>query len=99
MHYILSEEADRDLETIFDFGCHKFGVGQATNYLLELETTFNRLALHQQMGRQRSELKQGLVSFVKEAHIIFYVLLSDQMIRVVRVLHASQDIPHYFGHE
>ena len=93
--YILSEIADKDLEDIFDYTFNEFGFDQAEKYLLEIEEIFQNLILNPQIGKKRDEIKQGLYSFPKDNHIIFYRILVNH-IRIVRVLHGSRDIPKYF---
>lgn len=93
--YILSEIADKDLEDIFDYTFDEFGFDQAEKYLLEIEGIFQNLIINPQIGKKRDEIKQGLYSFPKDNHIIFYRIL-DNHIRIVRVLHGSRDIPKYF---
>ena len=93
--YILSEIADKDLEDIFDYTFDEFGFDQAEKYLLEIEEIFQNLIINPQIGKKRDEIKQGLYSFPKDNHIIFYRIL-DNHIRIVRVLHGSRDIPKYF---
>ena len=93
--YILSEIADKDLEDIFDYTFNEFGFDQAEKYLLEIEEIFQNLIINPQIGKKRDEIKQGLYSFPKDNHIIFYRIL-DNHIRIVRVLHGSRDIPKYF---
>ena len=93
--YILSEIADKDLEDIFDYTFDEFGFDQAEKYLLEFEEIFQNLIINPQIGKKRDEIKQGLYSFPKDNHIIFYRIL-DNHIRIVRVLHGSRDISKYF---
>ena len=93
--YILSEIADKDLEDIFDLTFDEFGFDQAEKYLLEIEEIFQNLIINPQIGKKRDEIKQGLYSFPKDNHIIFYRIL-DNHIRIVRVLHGSRDISKYF---
>ena len=93
--YILSEIADKDLEDIFDYTFDEFGFDQAEKYLLEIEEIFQNLIINPQIGKKRDEIKQGLYSFPKDNHIIFYRIL-DNHIRIVRVLHGSRDISKYF---
>lgn len=94
-NYILSEAADKDLEDIFDYTLNHFGFDQAEKYLLEIEEVFQILVLHPESGKARNEIKEGLYSFPKDNHIIFYRVL-DKYIRIVRILHGSRDIPNYF---
>ncbi|MEA1849049.1 type II toxin-antitoxin system RelE/ParE family toxin [Chryseobacterium sp. MHB01] len=94
-NYILSEAADKDLEDIFDYTLNNFGFDQAEKYLLEIEEVFQILVLHPESGKARNEIKEGLYSFPKDNHIIFYRVL-DKYIRIVRILHGSRDVPNYF---
>lgn len=94
--YILSETADQDLEDIFDYTYDEFGFDQAEKYLLEIEDIFQNLIVNPQIGKKRDEIKQGLYSFPKDNHIIFYRIL-DNHIRIVRVLHGSRDVQKYFN--
>lgn len=93
--YILSEAADKDLEDIFDFTTDHFGLDQAEKYLLEIEEVFQILVSHPESGKARNEIKEGLYSFPKDNHIIFYRIF-DKQIQIVRVLHGSRDLPNYF---
>ncbi|MGV8094940.1 MAG: type II toxin-antitoxin system RelE/ParE family toxin [Mangrovibacterium sp.] len=89
--YRLSQEADRDLEDIFDYTAREFGVDQAIAYVSEFEEVFVSLAVNPELGRNRDEIRNGLRSFVKGSHTIFYRILKNH-IRVVRILHGCKDI-------
>ena len=93
--YVLSEIADEDLEDIFDYTTTEFGLEQAEKYLFEIEEVFQNLLINPELGKIRNEIKEGLYSFPKDNHIIFYRILENH-IRIVRVLHGSRDIPKYF---
>ena len=93
--YVLSEIADEDLEDIFDYTTTEFGLEQAEKYLNEIEDVFQNLLLNPELGKTRNEIKEGLYSFPKDNHIIFYRILENN-IRIVRALHGSRDIPKYF---
>lgn len=93
--YILSEEADKDLEAIFDYTEREFDFNQAVKYLSELESVLNKLVLNPNTGRKRNEIKVGLLSIPEQEHIIFYRIVNN-IIRVVRVLHGSRDLPVFF---
>ncbi|MCK0153798.1 type II toxin-antitoxin system RelE/ParE family toxin [Alcanivorax sp. S6407] len=91
--YELSVQADRDLADIYDFTASEFGKQQATGYLLKLDHCFNGLLQNPQSGRARPEIRKGLSSIPCGFHVVFYRILKDR-IRIVRVLHASRDLPH-----
>lgn len=93
--YELSQEADLDLEDIFDYTAIEFGIDQAVQYLMGFEELFKLLSINPRMGKERNEIRIGLRSIVKESHIVFYRITSHS-IRIVRVLHTSRDIIFYF---
>ncbi|MFT7032971.1 MAG: toxin ParE1/3/4 [Cyclobacteriaceae bacterium] len=92
--YELSDEADQDIEEIFDFTESNFGFDQAVEYLSKLEGVINQLVENPEIGRTRNEIKVGLRSFPKSSHVIFYRILTDR-IRIVRVIHGSKDLPNF----
>ncbi|MHA7099545.1 toxin ParE1/3/4 [Roseivirga pacifica] len=95
-HYVLSQSADHDLEDIFDYTVQEFGMDQAVAYLSGLDELFYMLLDNPELGRLRPELKAGLRSIAKEAHVVFYSV-NDDYIRVIRVLHGSRDMINFLG--
>ncbi len=94
--YVLSEEADFDLDSIFDYTSTEFGFNQAIDYLSELEMLFDKLAKTPTIGKARNEIKIGLFSFPMRSHIIFYRVMGNH-IRIVRVLYGGKDLVKNFG--
>jgi len=90
-YYVLSQDADKDLEDIFDYTEAQFGIDPAIEYLSILEITFEHLCDHPRSGRKRDNIKTGLHSFSKNSHVIFYKTSKDHIV-IVRVLHASRDV-------
>lgn len=93
--YKLSSAAEQDLEDIFDFTQSEFGLNQAVHYLLGFEELFKKLVDNPNIGRHRSEFRQGLRSFTKEAHIVFYEVM-NHYVWIARVLHGSRYLPIFF---
>ena len=93
-HYVLSQKAQEDIESIYDFGLQKFGKNQALAYLMEMRSYFELLLRNTEIGKQRDEIKQGLYSFPYVSHIIFYRLFKNH-IRIVRILHGSRDLKKF----
>lgn len=93
--YILSQEADFDLEEIFEYTYEEFGLNQAIKYLSEIDEIFIKIVNIPQIGRTRIELKKELYSIPIGEHIVFYRILTDH-IRIVRVLYGGRDLPKNF---
>lgn len=92
--YVLSQAAEDDLGQIFDYTKLEFGLDQAIQYLSEVERMFYQLCDNPALGRERKEIRNGLRAIPYCSHTIFYRVLTHQ-IRVVRVLHASRDLPMF----
>ena len=94
----LSAEADNDLEDIFDYGLQMFGLDKAVEYVSSFDELFELLAQNPELGRTRNEIKEGLRSIIKESHVVFY-RLTDNQLRIVRILHGSRDVLHHLSTE
>lgn len=93
--YVLSVDADIDLNDIFDYTELEHGFDQAINYLIALELLFKKLVVNPEIGHQRDEIKVGLYSITEQSHVVFYRILKNH-IHIVRVLHGRKDIPNQF---
>lgn len=94
--YVLSQEADKDVEEVYAYGKHRFGATQALTYLLGLQQQMEHLARLPDMGKHRPEIKEGLFSMPYNSHIIFYRKLPGY-IRIVRVLYGGRDLRKFLG--
>ncbi len=94
IRYELSEIADSDIDAIFDYTEREYGFDKAVGYVSGFEELFSLLLDNPELGRIRSEIRDGLRSIPKDEHIVFYRILSDH-IRIVRVLHGSRDLPNF----
>lgn len=92
--YELTEDADHDIESIFEYTLSNFGEQQAFSYLGEMENLFNQLCSEPKMGRERNEIRKGLRSISYVSHVIFYRTVKDR-IRILRVMHSSRDIKRF----
>ena len=90
----LSLEADIDLQKIYDYTEDAFGPDQALGYLKGLDELFQTLRIQPHTGRQRTDIRAGLRSISYVSHIVFYRVIETK-VRIVRVLHASRDIPKF----
>ncbi len=93
--YILSSQAELDLENLYDFGYFQFGSNQADKYLTEIEDLFYLIAQKPHIGRERNAVLIGLRSFAHQAHVIFYRTQKNN-IEIIRILHGSVDIGQIF---
>lgn len=93
--WILSSDAEEDLQDIFLYTTQNWGDRRARVYLNELFELFATLALQPEMGRSREELGDGIRSFPHRSHIVFFMEWRGET-AISRVLHGARDIDSAF---
>jgi toxin ParE1/3/4 len=91
---LLSNDADADLDEIFDYTEAEHGFNQAVKYVSDLDNLFEQLVKKPNLGKERKEIKKGIYSIVEQEHIIFYEIRKDNIL-IARVLHGRRDIPKF----
>ncbi len=94
-NYELTNEADTDLENIFEYTEKSHNQDQGILYLSNIENVFFQLSKQPNLGRLRNDIKEDIFSFPIQKHIIFYVIGTHKLI-IIRVLHSSRDMPKHF---
>lgn len=88
----VSSEALSDLEKIWIYTRKKWSKEQADRYYSLLIDEIHFLQLNYYTGKSTEYIRPGYrVSFVK-SHIIFYKVLDDQKLEIIRILHQSVNI-------
>ena len=83
----LSEDADRDLDAIFDYGAAQWGIGRAATYLAMFDDQFSRLAEFPFLGTLRPDISTGIRSLSLGSHILYF-RSEAEILMIARVLHA-----------
>ena len=68
--FLLSRDADIDLQDIFIYTDEFWGERQAKHYVAGLYEIFGQLGSNPGMGRLRHELGEGICSFPHGSHVI-----------------------------
>ncbi|WP_313677085.1 type II toxin-antitoxin system RelE/ParE family toxin [Mycolicibacterium sp.] len=89
--YLLSPEAQADLEQIWDYTDDRWGVAQADHYLRELQLVIELAAANPGIGRACEEIRPGYRKLAAGSHVLFYRMTADDVIDVQRVLHERMD--------
>ena len=97
MPYHLSQEAEWDLQNIWQFIARPSldNVTTADSFINGIENTLSNLAANPYMGRERLELGENLRSMRFRDYIILYHPAEDS-IQVDRIIHGSRDITRLF---
>lgn len=85
-HYSLTPDAQADLIEIRRFTLQQWGEAQSKKYLSELQQTFRLLSSTPAMGRDRSDVGSGILSFPHVSHVIYYLIHERQPV-IFGVLH------------
>ncbi len=90
--YKLTNEAVKDLEEIWIYTCQKWSVEQADRYYNLILEEIEFLSSNSFSGRSINYIKEGYrVSQVK-SHLIFYKIMNNKDVEIIRILHQSMDV-------
>ena len=90
--YYFTKEAVDDLSEIWDYTFDKWSERQADLYYELILATCNDLANKPNLGKEYEVITRGILGFGAGEHIIFYAVISQNEIEVVRILHGMMDL-------
>jgi toxin ParE1/3/4 len=93
--YLLSPAAQLDLEQIWDYTCRRWAVEQADEYLRELQRAIELAAANPRIGQACEEIRPGYRKLAAGSHTLYYRLMPDGVVDVVRVLHQRMDVDRH----
>jgi toxin ParE1/3/4 len=94
MPYRLTRRADDDILDIFVWGHQRLGLAQAERYHHGLRQTFELIAEHPQIARERQEFVPPVRLLPHRSHLVIYTLQGDDVL-ILRVLHGAQEWERY----
>jgi toxin ParE1/3/4 len=90
----LTVRAKEDLKSIARYTKETWGIVQRDIYLKQIDDIFHVISEAPNKGRACSEIRENYFKFSVGKHVIFYRQISKKTVQVVRILHASMDIPN-----
>ncbi len=87
--YKLTRKALADFDAIGLYSLEQWGLNKAESYLSDLDASFDRLAQDVLLGRNRSEIRAGLLAYPCNSHMIFFRRDDADNVEVLRILHQS----------
>ena len=90
MIYRLTEKAADDIQRIYAQSIRLFGAAQASRYHARLRQSFEALARHPELARERIELTPPVRVHHCGAHVVIYVIDAEGVL-IVRVRHGHED--------
>lgn len=94
--YKLSKLAAEDFASIYDYTLLNFGEAQADSYTDEMEEVLLSVVHSPRMGRENSEIAEGVRRVDYRLHAIFY-RIRDEDIFILRILHHKMEPLVHFG--
>lgn len=92
MAYILKGQAELDLEEIWNYTFHKWGIVQAHKYIDDLNDSFKYLSQNPLCCIENLEIQPPVRIYPCHSHLVVYLINSDVQISIIRILHKKMDI-------
>jgi toxin ParE1/3/4 len=93
--YQLTNEAENEIESIYEYSILNFGLTTARDYISGLHKKFEVLADNQSWGSDYGFIRPDLCRYEYRSHSIYYKSLRDGIL-IVRVLGNRQDPARHF---
>lgn len=95
---IRAQELEWDLEEILFTVAEKYSFRKAEETLEIIENRFELLGRNPYLGKERPELELGIRSYPVRPYpyMIYYRVLTDEAVQLVRLIHTSRDISRLF---
>jgi len=89
---ILRQEAIDDLSDIWNYTKTEWSESQAEKYYQSIKTSCKLIADNPNVGKNYKEISRHLFGFKSGKHIIFYSVISETEIEIIRILHERMDL-------
>ena len=94
-NYHLTNKAVEDLTNIWEYTVDMWSEQQADNYYNTLINSCHKITENPRLyGTKYEEIADGLLGYRSGRHIIFYRILTNGDILVIRILHQRMDLKH-----
>jgi toxin ParE1/3/4 len=89
---VLRQEAIDDLNDIWDYTFEEWSEIQADKYYAILEFACMQIGKNSEIGKEYEGISSGLLGLRTDKRIIFYQIISEHEIEVIRILHEQMDL-------
>ena len=89
---LLRQEAIDDLSDIWHYTLHEWSENQAEKYYETIKFACKEIGKNPNIGKLYTEISKYLFGLKTGKHIIFYHLISEDEIEVIRILHENMDL-------
>ena len=89
---ILRQKAIDDLNSIWYYTLEQWSEQQADKYYSTIKFACSLIGENPDIGREYTEIKKNLLGLKSGKHIIFYQLVTESEIEIIRILHERMDL-------
>jgi len=89
---ILREKAIHDLNNIWFYTFEEWSESQADKYYAMLKLACMGIGENPEIGKEYNDINKNILGIRSGKHIIFYKIISENEIEVIRVLHERMDL-------
>jgi toxin ParE1/3/4 len=92
----LRQAAIDDLNSIWEYTVGEWSEEQADKYYASLKFACIQLGENPDLGKEYQEIKSNLFGLRTGKHIIFYQIVNEQEVEIIRILHERMDLTNRF---
>ncbi len=92
--YVLSPQAQADLDEIWDHSAAHWGDDQAEAYARQIQAAIEMIAKTSRRGRPCDDIRPGYFKLAVGSHVLFYRQIGE-IIDIVRILHQRMDFDRH----
>lgn len=89
---ILRQKAIDDLNNIWKYTIEKWSEKQADKYYATIKFACKEIGENPDLGKEYFGINRNLLGLKSGKHIVFYHLISENEIEVIRILHERMDL-------
>ena len=98
MNYKISKQAEIDLENIWLYTFEEWSIDQADYYFDLIMDEIEYISKNPKSGKDYNEIRKGYFRSRVKSHFIFYrINLKEEIIEIIRILHAQMDIDSHLN--
>lgn len=87
--------AREDIKGIGRYTKENWGTKQRDYYLDEIDKTIQDLRANKRLGRPRDDIREGLLSWACQQHMIFFKRDGAANVEILRILNQSMDFARH----
>ncbi len=93
-NYLVTKKALEDLASIWNYTFNNWSEQQADDYYNLLIASCEIIAQKPEIiGKRYHDILEGLLGFKVKKHILFYKILPNGKVEIIRILHEKMDLP------